>query len=366
MCIRDRYQRRVRGSRGSAMAWRELQADNPPCPRSSHGLSSHGSRIYLFGGETGPLHSHFGYGLPVLPATVHTLDLLQPEAWSEVEVSEGAAPSPRLGHGQVIIETEAGVPFLYVFGGRQPAVPDQLAQINSLNDTHRLNLITGAWEELCCTGEVPSVRSYLSMVSVGTTLFLFGGMINDDRYSDLYSFDTNSCEWTRLPDGPMEGRGGAGLCVVGPPDDASLLVVAGHCGRPVGDVWQYHIGAEAWQPREQLAFTVPRSIFACAGPMSLQGRIDVCVFGGELEAATGDKTAGKYSNETLLLQLGSEGGGVRTLPVEGEIPAGRGWTSGTVVQLGEGRCCFAVFGGIREGVEGEPVGVRLGDLVILE
>eukprot|EP00658_Telonema_sp_P-2_P068053 TRINITY_DN5699_c0_g1_i1.p1 TRINITY_DN5699_c0_g1~~TRINITY_DN5699_c0_g1_i1.p1 ORF type:complete len:323 (+),score=48.73 TRINITY_DN5699_c0_g1_i1:200-1168(+) len=322
----------------------------------------------MHAGETGPLHSHFGYGLPAVPATVHTLDLLQPEAWTEVKVSEGAAPSPRLGHGQAIVETDAELPFLYVFGGRQPAVPDQLEEIASLNDMHRLNLATGVWEELLCTGEVPSGRSYLSLVPVGTRLFLFGGMINNDRYSDLYSLDTKSCEWTRLPDGPMEGRGGAGVCTVGPPEDPRLVVVAGFCGRPVADVWEYQINAQTWQQREQLSLAVPRSIFACGGPLFRDGHwIDVCVFGGELEPATGDEIAGKYSNDTVLLQLDSEGCGVHALPIEGEVPAGRGWTSGTVVELGEGRMCFAVFGGVREGAQPcEPVGVRMGDLLILE
>ena len=355
----------------ASKAWREIRALNPPSPRSSHQLSSLGSRIYLFGGETGPLRSHFGYGIPVASTAVHWLDLATPKSWNEVVIGSdsGPPPSARLGHGQAIVNGN-GSAFLYVFGGRQPEEKGDLGKIRSLNDMHRLNLATGCWEELRCTGDVPSVRSYLQMVSLQQTLFVFGGMINEERYSDLYAFDTATNHWTRLPDAPMEGRGGAGVCVTGEGDGARLWVVAGFCGRPVSDVWEYSIAAQVWRAREDLALPVARSIFAC-GAMTSDPRgtdTEICLFGGEVAPANGDGEAGKYSSETLVLRSGvdeKEGCGVHLVPAT-ESPAARGWTSGCVASMEGGKTGFVIFGGIKEGEEGQPPGVRLGDLAILE
>jgi len=353
--------------------WSIIDAKNAPCPRSSHQLSSLGSRIFLFGGENGPEHSHFGYGLPV-SSVVHCLDLDHPDAWTEVQIESGNPPNPRLGHGQTIVEHGDGHAFLYVFGGRQPAEKEDLENIRSLNDLHRLDLATGIWEEVNSTGEVPSMRSYHQMVSLGRTIFLFAGMVNDERYSDLYAFDTMRQHWSRLPQSPMEGRGGPGLCVVGQGENASLIVIAGFCGRPMADVWQYHIRSGEWLARLDWQLPVARSIFASATLTSdlLGNSAEISIFGGELEnydavliAEGKDPTAqaSLYSNETLLLHSASDQhSGVEIQPSAG-CPTARGWTTGCTAYI-EGKPCFAIFGGIREGQEGEPKGVRLGDLAI--
>ena len=341
------------------MAWSACRASSPPSSRSSHQLSSRGSSLYIFGGEGGPHASHFGYGEPV-DSLVYTLDLVDAKgaaaAWTELAITAGVPPSPRLGHGQCIVGA-----YLYVFGGRQPAdfeaVYDGTEAIRSLNDTHRLELTTGVWEELPCTGAIPSPRSYASMVPHGGTMFVFGGMVNDDRYSDLYALE--DATWSRLPGGPMEGRGGAGLVAT---SRGSLYVVAGYCGRPVGDVWEFDLSARSWMQHPELKLAVPRSIFACCLDEAA-GRI--LVFGGELTDASGHDDAGKYTNETLFVALGG-GGGAVLLPVMGELPAPRGWTSGCIVES-ESMRAFVVFGGIRRGRpdDGEPPGVRLGDVHIL-
>lgn len=283
--------------------------------------------------------------------------------------------------------------FLYVFGGRQPEqlgeVYDGTEVISSLNDMHRI-CIAGkdsnqGWEELSCTGDVPSVRSYTALVSAAPLnkgkgdLYLFGGMVNDDRYSDLYHFNTMENEWTRLQDGPMTGRGGAGIFAgaihtpidpsvnprgsVGPVMSNGICIVGGFCGTPVSDVWVYECGhsgeGSAWSERDALELPSPRSIYA--GPIATPGG-SFMMFGGELAAADANETAGIYSSETLRLT------GLETTiePTTGAVPAARGWTSGCVVDR-QGQPCFAVFGGIREGQpgSGEPAGVRLGDLCLL-
>jgi len=372
--------------------WQELTAANAPCPRSSHELSCHGSRVFLFGGEGGPKESHFGYGQPV-DSTLYCLDL-DKDAYSWQRIASETAPSPRLGHGQAILQHDDESSWLYVFGGRQPeqhdAVYDGSETISSLNDLYRI-CITGAdglskgWERVAQTGDVPSVRSYMSLVASGTDLYLFGGMINDDRYSDLYRFTPGNSTWQRLPDGPMEGRGGAGVFVDSDPESPGrgLWVVGGHCGRPVDDVWHCQVAGDSnWTKRSEFTLPAPRSIYA--GPVSGSNTsFPFIMFGGELAAATKsanelvaeersaseEEEAGMYSNETLILRMDSHGegaDGVEVLAPTGATPAARGWTSACVV-LYKDRYCFAVFGGIREGqsADSEPSGVRLGDFHLL-
>eukprot|EP00945_MAST-04E_sp_MAST-4E-sp1_P002825 g2825.t1 len=196
--------------------WVQIQtaaSDTAPSARSSHQLSALGSCLYLFGGEYGPECSHFGYGLPVTPM-VHTLDLgslSSPPEWQVVPIYAGSPPSARLGHGQCIVEVN-GRGYLYVFGGRQPAHEDAVydgnEEVASLNDMHRLDISAGIWEELKCNGDIPSERSYVGMTLHRGVVYLFGGMIDNDRYNDLHSFDPSNNQWERLPNGPMEGRGG--------------------------------------------------------------------------------------------------------------------------------------------------------------
>ena len=340
-------------------------------------ISATGSRLFLFGGEASPSDSHFGYGEPV-DSALYSLDLDSEKPLSWTETLAERAPSSRLGHGQAVLRHPDGQTFLYVFGGRQPEAPgtvyDGNEEIASLNDMHRIR-IDGweegghpghCWEEVACTGDVPSARSYLSLIALGTDLYLYGGMTDETRYSDLYRFRALDNAWQRLPQGPMEGRGGAGVCAHA--GTRSIWVVGGFCGHPVGDVWEFD--GSQWKEHDSLKLPTPRSIFA--GPVVLNDTFPFLMFGGELEnkgqtaydetGEYGHGESGQYSAQTLRL----ERGGASHVTTVGTIPAARGWTAGCRVQYGH-RLSFAVFGGIREGDAslGEPAGVRLGDLHVL-
>ena len=159
--------------------WREIIAGGAPCPRSSHQMSAVGSCVFIFGGEGGPAESHFGYGMP-LASTLYCLDLAAPHTWQKFTYL--SAPSARLGHGQAAVQCGDEM-FLYVFGGRQPEVEgtvyDGSEKIRSLNDMHRVCIagkgVGRGWEKVECTGDVPSVRSFLQMVALGEDLYMFGG-----------------------------------------------------------------------------------------------------------------------------------------------------------------------------------------------
>ena len=251
--------------------------------------------------------------MPVRLPAVHCLDVRAPASWETLPSchvpTAGAPPSARLGHSQTIHEDRSGsAAHLYIFGGRQPedegVAYDGAEKITSLNDLHRLDLSTGKWEHLHCAGDTPSPRSYHQMVSANGSLFLFGGMHGDERYNDLYSFNPTTSEWRRLTDGPMEGRGGAGVCASSGGPDPRLWVIAGFCGRPVSDVWEYSMASGTWRAREDLRLPEPRSIFACGvirGKPESGDELTIRVFGGELAAANANSEAGKYTDETLCL-----------------------------------------------------------------
>ena len=150
-------------------------------------------------------------------------------------------------------------------------------------------------------------------------------------------------------------------------------------------MWEYQLEQSAWVPHPEMEIDQPRSIFACCcsgddgGGGSIRRGV-ITVFGGELKAAGGHKEAGAYSCELLSISLGAGGVSAGDCPAVGRVqsvrtssgaqPAGRGWTSGCLVQYtteaGKQIKTFAVFGGLRLGLAREPVGVRLNDLFILE
>jgi len=155
----------------------------------------------------------------------------------------------------------------------------------------------------------------------------------------------------------MEGRGGAGVCLNA--DARSLWVVAGFCGRPVSDVWEFTLEDQVWTERPEFSLAVPRSIYA--GPVGGTTFPFFC-FGGELENNTGHEQSDVYSADTLML----ESSGSRVIATDGPAPSARGWTFGCRIEYA-GQSCLALFGGIRAGdpKRFEPAAVRLGDLHIL-
>jgi hypothetical protein len=50
------------------------------------------------------------------------------------------------------------------------------------------------------------------MVTLGRSIFVFGGCIPEGkRLNDLHEFNVDTCVWKNHGQGPMAGRGGAGL-----------------------------------------------------------------------------------------------------------------------------------------------------------
>ena len=155
--------------------------------------------------------------------------------------ARGEIPSARFGHGQCSVGH-----CLYVFGGRMGTAVDE----KLLNDLYKFDTQTSTWSRVSCSGEVPCERSYHSMVSTGSTIFVFGGCPAVGRLADLHCLDTETGVWRRLASGEMEGRGGTPLTLS--PDGRALYVVGGFAGREMADIHRFDMETNTWTREEQV------------------------------------------------------------------------------------------------------------------
>ena len=84
------------------------------------------------------------------------------------------------------------------------------------------------------------------MLSIGNTLYVFGGCGAKGRMSDLYSYDIEERSWTKLPtcETRIPGRGGAGF--VNSSDSKSIFIVGGFAGKEMNDVFRYDIETQKY------------------------------------------------------------------------------------------------------------------------
>ena len=134
---------------------------------------------------------------------------------------------------------------VFIFGGRQGTAIDE----KLLNDVYKFDTLTCTWTRVPVSGTEPCPRSYLSLVSHGKCLYVFGGCPQEGRLADLHSLDTESGVWTRLEAGPMEGRGGTPLAVT---RDGDIFVVGGFAGREMADIHKYSIKEGKWTTMKEV------------------------------------------------------------------------------------------------------------------
>jgi len=284
------------------MKWTEITS-NFPVARSSHKISVIGDTLYMLGGEY-EARTPIGSELQALKLT----DGLKAD-WAVVE-AKGEIPSARFGHGLCSVGS-----CLFVFGGRMGTAIDE----KLLNDLYKFDIKTSTWSKVACSGSVPCERSFHSMVSNGSSIYVFGGCPAAGRLADLHHLDTETGVWTELPGGDMEGRGGTPLTVA--PDGNSLFVVGGFAGREMADIHRFDIASKTWTKEEQ-GLDQGLSVAVCAAVGD-----NIVLYGGELEpSARGHSGAGNFSSQTAVF---SYQGGLKEVR-RGEGPPARGWSDGAV------------------------------------
>ncbi|CAN6886375.1 unnamed protein product, partial [Brassica oleracea] len=163
---------------------------------NKHFTTSPGVKFVLQGGKIVGFHGRSTNVLHALGAYVSDpISTFQLHGkWTKVE-QKGKAPGLRCSHAIAQVGNK-----IYSFGGEfTPNVPID-------KDLYVFDLKTGKWSIAPATGDIPHLSCLgVRMVSVGKTLYVFGGRDADRKYNGFYSYDTTKNVWkllTPVEEGP--------------------------------------------------------------------------------------------------------------------------------------------------------------------
>ncbi|XP_071371752.1 rab9 effector protein with kelch motifs isoform X2 [Centroberyx affinis] len=108
--------------------------------------------------------------------------------WKTVSVN-GKPPSPRTYHTNSACLGDR----LYVFsGGEAGAAPVSDPKL------HVFDIASSSWSQPETQGKHPPARHGHIIVTVGSRIYIHGGMAGDKFHSDMYSLDTSSMKWEKV------------------------------------------------------------------------------------------------------------------------------------------------------------------------
>ncbi len=255
---------------GSEMNWQRLASAGPP-PRADAalGLRRSTNTLYLFGGNAAMLD-----GSDFALSDLWAFDQ-DNSKWQRLHPVAG--PKKRFGHVAAVSDDDR---FLVVFGG----VQKQAAVITPMNDTWRLDLDKGTWQQISAGTGAPTGRLGAGLLRYPgfAGLLLFGGRDGSqiDHRNDLWTIDPVSGAWQMLRTGDL-GAKGSSTRPAQPVQDACappagfmqidlqsperrrdfiwgvdpgsgriwLFGGRGDCG-PMRDAWTLHIPTLTWQLHE--------------------------------------------------------------------------------------------------------------------
>ncbi|KAG0450207.1 hypothetical protein HPP92_027049 [Vanilla planifolia] len=307
------------------------QRGSGPGARSSHAVAVVGKKGYVFGGEFTPR-------VPV-DNKLHVFDIWQ-RLWSSPEVF-GDIPSPRVGVTMASIGNN-----IYVFGGRD-------AEHKELNELYSFDTLTNEWKLLSSGDAGPPHRSYHSMTSDDSSVYVFGGCGNAGRLNDLWAFHISDHRWIELLPSPGEKlrpRGGAGLAV----SHGKVWVLYGFSGTELDDVHCFDLSSEDWTTVDTLGDKPsPRSVFCTVSI----GKF-VFIFGGEIDPSDlGHLGAGRFARD--IYALDTQACVWIKVSAEGDHPGPRGWCAFSGLEMDEDHKGLFVYGG------NSPTNDRLDDMFYL-
>lgn len=263
---------------------------------------------------------------------------LEQRTWAILDVT-GDVPPPRVGVTMASIGST-----IYVFGGR-----DQ--EHKELNELYSFDTITNKWSLLSSGDMSPPHRSFHSMAADDSCIYIFGGCGNADRLKDLWAFDTTARNWIMfpLPGETCPPRGGPGLAVCG----GKIWVVCGFSGVELNDVHSFDPVTQNWTLVETSGDKPsPRSVFstACIGKY-------IYIYGGEVDPSDlGHLGAGKFAQEVYALDADTHvWERLKEEAESGEHPGPRGWCAFSAGTM-DGKDGLLVLGG------NSPTNDRLGDI----
>ncbi|CAE5967495.1 unnamed protein product [Arabidopsis arenosa] len=185
---------------------------------------------------------------------------------------------------------------LYVFGGRDAS--------RQYNGFYSFDTTINEWKLLTPVeeGPTPRTRSFHSMAADENNIYVFGGVSATERLKTLDSYNIIDKKWVHCssPGDSLTARGGAGLEVV----KGKVWVVYGFNGCEVDDVHYYDPVEDKWTLVETFGVRPSeRSVFASAAV----GK-HIVMFGGEIamdplaHVGPGQLTDGTFALDTETLQ----------------------------------------------------------------
>lgn len=147
-----------------------------------------------------------------------------------------------------------------------------------LNDMHVYHMAENRWEMVPYANplEAPHLRRYHSMCLHGQCLYIFGGWDGASYLNDLFSFDLESCVWTRLTGFALAPSVRCYHTCVAFGD--SLYVFGGTGVRHLNDVWRYCVPRNQWSKIKPQGRGKPRRRYAHTAVMCPEAKM--VVFGG--------------------------------------------------------------------------------------
>lgn len=381
--------------------WKRLPLDNIPsqlAARSSHNLALYNNKAYIFGGELKPRQP---IGNEVIVVDLESGNGNQ--STSNVKVlsaddeNKVSWPSARVGAGMTAHSKSKS---LFLWGGRggkemkafDVRSTNQDDDNNSFEDIWRFDLESNQWSQLRTKAEkdedFPPARSYHTVTSSPTHLYLHAGCLAQGRSAALHSLDLDSLQWKQLKGSPEPARGGTVITTISSPKPSEPELLArwgGFCGHELGgplDIydptsgeWTSHeviIEGEDKQPSKRsvhgfVPFKSKEKSYVEVN--NEQKEIVAILFMGEGEGAPaelGHDGAGKFLNDIYALLRDSKNS-YSWLPLHpqddlsGASPKPRGWFAFDAQSLSNGKGIeIVIHGGLNEANE------RLSDAWILQ
>ena len=106
--------------------------------------------------------------------------------WFQPRLALGIGPQPRAYHSASRVGTS-----IFIFGG-------QVENAKALGDLHMFDLRRMLWEEAETTGKAPKPRYWHTSSQVGGSLFVIGGFSNGKSLSDVHVLDVETLLWSKL------------------------------------------------------------------------------------------------------------------------------------------------------------------------
>ncbi|XP_050350745.1 uncharacterized protein LOC126773707 [Nymphalis io] len=221
--------------------WERLEAHGEPPPSlQEHTATTHGNKLYVFGGEAGALSNE-------TPLWIYDTEI---ETWRKLPGQSGystlrrrgaketraatCGPRGRRGHSAHTLKD-----CLLIYGGYKDLR-------GSTNELWAFHYESESWHQVRTSSAGPARHRHAAALH-DNRLYVHGGQCDLRDCADLWHYDTMSRVWTAVrvsgKQAPSARSGHAGLRA-----GAHLYIFGGEAhGHPTNELWRFHFATETWE-----------------------------------------------------------------------------------------------------------------------